>query len=57
VRGGPERLAGLGPDRVTAFVDLAGLGPGRYNLPVRVDQPADFGVSGIAPATVVVRIR
>jgi len=57
VRGGPERLAGLGPDGVTAFVDLAGLGPGRYNLPVRVDQPTDFGVSGIAPATVAVRIR
>ncbi len=57
VRGARERLGNLGPDGVTAFVDLAGLGPGRYNLPVRVDQPPELGVSGIEPATAVVRIR
>jgi len=57
VRGERDRLGSLGPDGVTAFVDLAGLGPGRYNLPVRVDQSSDFGVSGIEPPTAVVRIR
>jgi len=57
VRGERERLGTLGTDGVTAFVDLAGLGPGRYNLPVRVDQPSDFGVSGIEPPTAVVRVR
>jgi len=57
VRGARERLGNLVSADVTAFVDLAGLGPGRYNLPVRADQPSDFGVSGIDPPTAVVRIR
>jgi len=57
VRGERDRLGNLGSGGVTAFVDLAGLGPGRYNLPVRVDLPSDFGVSGIEPPTAVVHIR
>ena len=57
VHGARGRLDALGPGDVLAFVDLAGLGPGRYNLPVRVDQPSDFGVSGVEPATAVVRIQ
>jgi YbbR domain-containing protein len=56
-RGSREVLGGLGAASVTAFVDLAGLGPGQYNLAVRVDPPSDFGISGIAPATATVRIR
>lgn len=57
VRGERGRLGTLGSDGVTAFVDLAGLGPGRYNLPVRVDPSPDFGVSRIEPAAAVVRVR
>ena len=56
-RGDREVLSGLGTRSVNAFVDLAGLGPGQYNLAVRVDPPTDFGVSGIDPATATVRIR
>jgi len=38
-------------------VDLAGLGPGRYNLRVQVDPAQNFGVSGISPPTVDVTIK
>ena len=43
--------------RSRAFVDLAGLGPGRYNLPVRVEPPQNVEVVQTDPATVRVRIR
>ncbi len=56
-RGAKDVLDALRPDSITAFVDLAGLGPGRYNLTVRVDPPPDFEVLRIEPATVHVRIR
>jgi len=42
---------------VVPYVDLVGLGPGQYTLPVRVDPGAAFTVSAITPAAVVVRIR
>lgn len=57
VRGGREALAQINASEVVAFVDLAGLGPGRYNLPVRIDPSRAFGVSRIEPAVVEVRIR
>jgi len=57
VRGQHAPLADLGADAVIVFVDLAGLGPGQYNLPVRVDPPSAFGVTGLEPATVAVRIQ
>ena len=38
-------------DSVQAFVDLAGLGSGRYNLRVQVDPAESFGVFGIEPAS------
>jgi YbbR domain-containing protein len=56
-RGRQEALAGLRPDTVEAFVNLEGLGPGRYNLRVQVDPAHDFGVSSIAPASVDVTIK
>lgn len=57
VRGGREALSQLDASQIVLFVDLAGLGPGRYNLPVRVDPSRAFGVSRIEPAVVEVRIR
>lgn len=57
VRGAKEPLAELRADGVQAFVDLAGLGSGRYNLRVQVDPAERFGVVEIAPAVVSVVIR
>ena len=57
VRGSAEALADLRGDGVQAFVDLAGLGSGRYNLRVQVDPAERFGVVAIDPATVSVTIR
>jgi YbbR domain-containing protein len=56
-RGPREAVDTLSPDAVTAFVDLAGLEPGRYNLSVRVDPSPDFSVVRTEPATVQVRIK
>jgi hypothetical protein len=50
-------LATVRADQVTAFVDLAGLGPGEYVLPIHVDPPEHLGVTEITPATATVTIR
>lgn len=57
IRGAQEGIEGLEADAIDAFVDLAGLGPGRYNLHVQVEPSQVFGVSTIIPATVDVTIR
>jgi YbbR domain-containing protein len=57
VRGRREALSDLRPGSVEAFVDLYGLGPGRYNLRVQVDPSQTFGVSAIVPAVVDVTIK
>jgi YbbR domain-containing protein len=57
VRGSREALDKLRADGVGAFVDLAGLGSGRYNLRVQVDPSQNFGVTAITPAVVDVTIR
>lgn len=57
VRGSKEALAELRGDGVQAFVDLAGLGSGRYNLRVQVDPAERFGVITIDPAIVSVTIK
>ena len=57
VRGRREALADLRAGTIEAFVDLYGLGPGRYNLRVQVDPPQAFGVSAIDPAVVDVTIK
>ena len=57
VRGRKDQMSRLGADAVDAFVDLAGLGPGRYNLRVQVDPSDRFGVSVIAPNVVQVTIK
>ena len=57
VRGSKDPLAALRGDSVQAFVDLAGLGSGRYNLRVQVDPAESFGVLAIDPAVVSVTIK
>lgn len=57
VRGRRDGLNDLGADDIDAFVDLAGLGPGRYNLRVQTDPSQDFGVSAVAPQVVDVTIK
>lgn len=57
VRGRREALSGVDANSVDAFVDLAGLGPGQYNLRVQVDPSQHFGVSDIKPAVVGVTLR
>ncbi len=57
VRGRREGLSDLRAGGIDAFVDLAGLGPGRYNLRVQVDPSQTFGVSALDPAVVDVTIK
>ena len=57
VRGRREALSDLRTVTINAFVELAGLGPGRYNLRVQVDPSHVFGVSKIDPAAVDVTIK
>ena len=57
VRGSKETVAGLSGDAVQAFVDLAGLGSGRYNLRVQADPSERVGVVAIDPAVVSVTIK
>jgi YbbR domain-containing protein len=57
VRGPKDVVEGLQPDSVGAFVDLAGLGPGRYNLSVRLEPAQEFVVVRAEPAIVQVRIK
>ena len=58
VRAGRAALAALRDQAPPEpYVDVAGLGPGRYNLPVKVDSAGAYVAAGIDPATVAVRIR
>ena len=57
VRGGRDALSALRADAIDAFVDLYGLGPGRYNLRVQIAPSQDFGVDEINPQVVAVTIR
>jgi YbbR domain-containing protein len=56
-RGTKDTVDALQADSITAFVDLAGLGPGQYNLPVRLEPPKDFVALRTEPSTVRVRIK
>jgi YbbR domain-containing protein len=57
VRGPKALVEALSADSVTAFVDLAGKGRGRYNLSVQVELSPHFEVVRTEPATVQVRVR
>lgn len=56
-RGQRDALEHMRPETVDAFVDLAGLGPGQYNLRVQFDPTQNFGVAAADPAVVKVTIR
>ena len=57
VRGQREALDAMQAATIDAFIDLAGLGPGQYNLPVQFDPTQSFGVSTSEPAVVNVTIK
>jgi YbbR domain-containing protein len=56
IRGSREGVGKIDPSDVVAFVDLAGLGPGQYTLPIRAETPPAAGVMRLEPATVQVSI-
>ena len=57
VRGQRDVLGRIRPDTIDAFVDLAGLGPGSYNLRVQVDPSEEVGVGDVSPSVVAVTIK
>lgn len=57
VRGQRSVLDGLGADAIDAFVDLAGLGPGHYNLRVQIAPSQQFGIKSLNPSVVDVVIK
>jgi YbbR domain-containing protein len=56
VRGNRDTLGRVAADDLTAFIDLAGLGPGQYSLTVHAESARDAGVARITPQSVQVRI-
>ena len=57
VRGRRQAIDDMKVETIDAFVDLAGLGPGQYNLRVQFDPTESFGVSATEPAVVQVTIK
>jgi YbbR domain-containing protein len=57
VRGRRQALDAMRAGTINAFVDLAGLGPGQYNLRVQFDPTESFGVAATEPAVVQVTIK
>jgi len=57
VRGQREALESVSAATLDAFVDLAGLGPGGYDLQVQFEPTQSFGISAVAPAVVNVTIK
>lgn len=55
LRGPRSRLVPI--TSVAGFVDVTGVAPGHYTLPVKIDPIADVEVTAIEPASVAVRIR
>ena len=56
LRGSREGVNQVDSADVAPSVDLAGLGTGRYTLPVHVDNPQRAGVARILPTTIQVEI-
>jgi YbbR domain-containing protein len=57
IRGRRDLVAGVRADAIDAFVDVAGLGAGRYSLRVHFDPSPQFGVTASTPAEVAVTLR
>jgi hypothetical protein len=56
LRGNRDTLGRAAADDLTAFIDLAGLGPGQYSLTVHADSSLDAGVTRVHPEVVQVRV-
>ncbi|MFI5179261.1 MAG: YbbR-like domain-containing protein [Vicinamibacterales bacterium] len=56
LRGSKDALNRVESDDVVASVDVAGLGPGQYQLTVNAEASRDAGVTHVEPAVVQVRI-
>ena len=56
LRGNRDTLGRVSADDLTAFIDLAGLGPGQYSLTVHADSSLEAGVTRVHPESVQVRI-
>ena len=54
---GPRDSMGSGAAEFEASIDVGGLGPGQYRLPVRIAPPPRIGVVSVDPAEVRVVIR
>ena len=52
-----DALDTVSAETINAFVDLAGLGPGQYNLRVHFDPTQNFGVTAAEPSSVQVTIK
>lgn len=57
VRGSREELGSLVEAQLVAWVNVNGLGPGQYRLPVHVDSPRMIDIAKISPDTVEVRVK
>ena len=57
IRGSEALLRAMAEGEVDAFIDLAGLSAGRYNLPVTVVSSADIGITHIDPPNVLVVVQ
>ena len=57
VRGADDTLQKLTTDALEASVNLGGLGPGSYNLAVRISPSHEFGVVSIEPSQVQIIIK
>jgi YbbR domain-containing protein len=56
LRGNRDTLGRVAADDLTAYIDLAGLGPGQYSLTVHAESSRDAGVTRVTPDSVQVRI-
>ncbi|HJO39983.1 MAG: CdaR family protein [Vicinamibacterales bacterium] len=56
-RGPRPALDGFRSDLIDAWIDLAGLGAGRYSVPVQVELGPELVVDGIEPAAIEIDIR
>jgi YbbR domain-containing protein len=57
IRGRRDLVAAVRADAIDAFVDVAGLGAGRYSLRIQSDPSQQFGVTEFSPAEVAVTLR
>jgi YbbR domain-containing protein len=56
VRGSRDLINRIGPDDVSAYVDVNGLGAGEYTLAVHAETPERAGITHVEPSAVQVRI-